>query len=81
MVEQRGEKRHYMSQTKWLLAHGSRDQLVPKRVFVRYKDKMEGWEEERVEAKLYEGMGHATVGAEVKDLCRWLEGVVPDVKA
>lgn len=64
------------SQTKWFLAHGSRDQLVPRRMFLKYKDKVEGWEGERVEARLYEGMGHTTVGAEVGDLCAWLERVL-----
>lgn len=36
---------------------------------------------ERVEAKLYEGMGHATVGLEVRDLRGWLERVVPENEA
>ena len=63
MVEERKEKGQNTPQTKWFLAHGSRDRLVPKRVFMRYKDNIEGWEGERVEAELYEGMGHATLGA------------------
>ena len=78
IMEERGEKGQDTSQTKWFLAHGSRDQLVPKRMFMKYKDKIEGWEGERAEAKLYEGMGHATVGAEVRDLCGWLERVVSE---
>ena len=77
MVEEREEKGQDTSQTKWFLAHGSRDQLVPKRLFMTYREKMERWETNRVEARLYEGMGHATVGAEIKDLCEWLERVVP----
>lgn len=80
MMEEREEKGQNTPQTKWFLAHGSRDQLVPKRMFMRYKDKIEGWEGGRVEAKLYEGMGHATVGAEVRDLCEWLERVLPESK-
>ena len=75
-MKERGEKGRDTSRTRWFLAHGSRDQLVPKRMFIRYKDKIEGWEGERAEAKLYEGMGHSTVGAEVRDLCGWLERVV-----
>ena len=63
--------------TKWFLAHGSKDQLVPKRVFTSYKENLEGWEGDSVEAKIYEGMGHSTTGAEVRDLCSWLEKVLP----
>ncbi len=77
IMEEREEKGRNTTLTRWFLAHGSRDQLVPKRMFMRYRDKIEGWEGERVEAKLYEGMGHSTVGAEVRDLCEWLERVVP----
>ena len=53
---------------------------MPKRLFLRYREKIEGWEKKRVEARLYEGMGHATVGEEVRDLCEWLERVVPASK-
>ena len=51
---------------------------MPKRMFISYKDKIEGWEGKRAEAKLYEGMGHSTVGAEVRDLCIWLEKAVSE---
>lgn len=78
VMEEREEKGQNTPHTKWFLAHGSRDQMVPKWVFMRSKDKLEGWEGGRVEAKLYEGMGHATVGAEVRDLCAWLERVLPE---
>ena len=80
MVEEREEKGHDTRQTKWFLAHGSRDQLVPKRLFMKYREKIEGWETNRVEVRLYEGMGHATVGAEIRDLCEWLQRVVPASK-
>ena len=50
---------------------------MPRRLFVGYREKIEGWEGDRVEARLYEGMGHTTVGEEVRDLCEWLERVVP----
>lgn len=79
-VQEGEEKGHVTQQTEWFLAHGSRDQLVPKRLFMRYREKIEGWERNRVEAKLYEGMGHTTVGAEIRDLCEWLERVVPSSK-
>lgn len=63
--------------TKWFIAHESRDQLVPRRIFTGYRDKLRDWEGERGEAHLYEGMAHSTIGPEIRDLCAWLEGVLP----
>ena len=41
-VQRRG-KREEDEGMKWLLAHGSRDQLVPVRLFRAYREKLEGW--------------------------------------
>ena len=65
------------SATKWFLAHGSRDQLVPRRRFTSYKESLEKWEGDNVEGRVYEGMPHSTSGAEIRDLCNWLERVLP----
>ena len=65
------------SATKWFIAHGSRDQLVPRRMFTSYKEILEMWERDNVEARVYEGMPHSTTGAEIRDLCTWLERVLP----
>jgi len=65
------------STTKWFLAHGSRDQLVPRRFFTSYRDKLKDWEGESVEAHMCEGMGHSTTGPEIRDLCAWLERILP----
>lgn len=65
------------STTKWFLAHGSRDQLVPRRMFTSYKESLEKWEVDNVEARVYEGMPHSTIGEEIRDLCIWLERVLP----
>ncbi len=65
------------SATKWFLAHGSRDQLVPRRMFTSYKEILEKWEGDNVEARMYEGMPHSTIGEEIRDLCTWLERVLP----
>lgn len=72
-VEARGNSN---GSTKFFLAHGSRDQLVPKRMFTVYREKVETWMGDAVESKMYEGLGHSTSGAEVRDLCTWLENVV-----
>ena len=74
MVEARQEEEKRT--TKWFLVHGSRDQLVPRRFFTKYSEKMTEWEGERVQAKMYEGLGHTISGAELRDLCAWLEGIL-----
>ena len=61
---------------RWFLAHGSRDQLVPRRLFTKYAGILREWEGERVEAKMYEGMGHTITGPELRDLCTWLEDLM-----
>jgi lysophospholipase-2 len=69
-------KQEGQSITRWFLAHGSRDQLVPRRMFTSYKEKLGAWEGDKVEAKVYEGMAHTSSGPEIRDLCSWLEKVV-----
>lgn len=59
------------------LAHGTRDMLVPMRVFRECKEtveKMVGGD--LVETHEYEGMGHATCGPEFRDMCAFLESVL-----
>ena len=74
-----GEKNdNRQGKTEWFLAHGTRDMLVPRRMFTAYREKLEGWEGQRVESRIYEGMGHSTTGAEVRDICAWLERVLPE---
>jgi len=61
------------------LARGTADRLVPKRYHrLCYEKLFElGVKEEKVVLKEYEGMGHSLGGAELRDLCEWLERVVP----
>lgn len=64
---------------KVLLAHGTKDLLVPMRVFRDTKKRVERTVgEEMVESKEYEGMGHVTSGAEFRDICTFLEKLVPE---
>ena len=62
--------------TRYFLAHGSRDMLVPRRMFTNYREKMERWFGGKVDGRMYEGLGHATSGTEVRELCEWLEGII-----
>lgn len=60
------------------LAHGTRDMLVPRRVFRAARERVVGFVgEDVVQVKEYEGLGHGTRGDEFLDMCAFLETVVP----
>lgn len=66
------------SKMKIFLAHGTKDMLVPMRIFRDTKKEIEDVVgEARLEAKEYEGMPHATSGIELRDMCTFLEKIVP----
>ncbi|KAI8939373.1 hypothetical protein NX059_003156 [Plenodomus lindquistii] len=67
--------------TKIFLARGTNDRLVPRRYHrLCYEALYElGVEEGDVTIREYEGLGHVMGGAELRDLCTWLEDVVPDL--
>lgn len=62
------------------LARGTGDRLVPKRYHRMCYEALYdlGISKELVTLKEYEGMGHVMGGAELRDLCAWLEKVVPE---
>jgi len=63
---------------KVFLAHGTKDILVPMRVFRDCKARVANTVGEDVlEAHEYEGMGHSTCGAEFRDMCAFLEAIIP----
>jgi predicted esterase len=67
---------------KIFLVHGTKDMLVPMRVFRDTKARV-GYtlgenENELLECHEYEGMGHVTCGPEFRDMCSFLEKVVPE---
>ena len=45
-------------------------------MFTSYREKMEDWFGDKIDARMYEGLGHATSGIEIRELCEWLESVV-----
>jgi lysophospholipase-1 len=61
------------------LARGASDRLVPKRYHRLCCEKLYelGVKEELVTLKEYEGMVHVIGGPELRDMCTWLERVVP----
>jgi lysophospholipase-2 len=63
---------------KFFMAHGTRDILVPMRVFRDAKARVESTVGEGVmESHEYEGMGHVTSGVEFRDMCTYLEKILP----
>jgi predicted esterase len=63
----------------FFLARGMRDILVPKRYWTLCLDQLKRRrvKEEMIEAHEYEGLGHAASGMVLRDLCAWLERVLP----
>lgn len=64
------------------LARGTGDRLVPKRYHRMCWEALAkfGVKEDVLTIKEYEGMGHVMGGAELRDLCSWLEEVVPPLE-
>jgi lysophospholipase-1 len=63
------------------LARGTSDRLVPKRHHRLCYEKLYelGVKEDLVTLKEYEGMVHVMGGPELRDMCTWLERVVPQL--
>lgn len=63
---------------KWLYVHGSKDMLVPMRLFEQGKAELFKWvRKEDIEDKVYEGMGHSTDNRVLRDLLGFLSKVTP----
>ena len=64
---------------KIFLAHGTKDALVPMRVFRDTKARVTRTVgEEALESREYEGMSHVCSGPELRDVCAFLEKIVPE---
>jgi len=80
--EQAGLSKEVKNEVEVFLARGTRDRMVPKRCHhMCYEALYElGIKEEQVTIHEYEGMGHIMNGAELRDLCNWLETVIPEIE-
>ena len=78
--QQRGIGAAEGGKTRWFLAHGSRDMLVPGRLFEKEKNDLGKFVDtkELMEDHLYEGMSHSTAPSELRDLLGWLQKVLPE---
>lgn len=64
------------------LARGQQDQLIPKRVWNQTLKKLEdlGLNRSAMDVHEYEGLGHALSGPLLRDMCTWLEQVIPKLE-
>ncbi|KAH7381810.1 lysophospholipase II [Cadophora sp. MPI-SDFR-AT-0126] len=63
---------------KVFMGHGTRDMLVPMRVFRDGRERVRYTVgEENVESHEYEGLGHTASGKMFRDMCGFLEKVIP----
>ena len=60
---------------------GTKEMLVPRRYYRMCIEKLYdlGLKEEEVEAHEYDGLGHSLSGPVVRDVCTWLEKIIPPV--
>lgn len=64
------------------LVRGQRDQQIPKRIWNLTLKHLEllGVSKDSLEVKEYEGVGHSLTGPVLRDLCSFLERVVPSLE-
>lgn len=64
------------------LARGQKDQMIPKRVWTGALKGLEnlGLNKEAMEVHEYENLGHGLSGPLLRDMCNWLERVVPKLE-
>ncbi|EDU45819.1 hypothetical protein PtrM4_069270 [Pyrenophora tritici-repentis] len=77
--EEAGLPKEARDDVEIFLARGTGDRMVPKRYHRLCCEALYelGIKEEQVTVHEYEGMGHVMNGAELRDLCSWLEKVIP----
>jgi predicted esterase len=80
--EEAGLPRDVDDNVEVFLARGTSDRLVPKRYHRLCCEALTkfGVKEESVAIREYEGMGHVMGGAELRDLCAWLERIIPPLE-
>lgn len=71
-----------MGEVPMFLARGKKDMLVPSRYFEQATNKLQelGLNKSAMEIHEYEGLGHTISGPVLKDMCSWLERVVPKLE-
>lgn len=76
--KERGISQEEHSKMQWFYIHGSSDMMVPMKLFVEGVEKLSKYaHKDNIEGHVYEGMGHSTNNALLRDLLGFLGKVVP----
>jgi predicted esterase len=66
------------SNVQWFYIHGSADALIPMRLFVQGVEELSKYvDKENIEGHVYDGLGHSTNNALLRDLLGFLRKVLP----
>ncbi|KAK0111255.1 hypothetical protein ONS95_001627 [Cadophora gregata] len=74
-----GDGRNGKMNMKVFIGHGTKDMLVPMRIFRDARERVKYTiGEENLESHEYEGLGHTASGAMFRDMCGFLEKMIPE---
>ena len=74
-----GEGKEGEIRMRVFMGHGTRDMLIPMRVFRDARERVKYTVgEENLESQEYEGLGHTASGRMFRDMCGFLENIVPE---
>ncbi|ETI28747.1 hypothetical protein G647_01198 [Cladophialophora carrionii CBS 160.54] len=63
---------------QWFYVHGTMDMLVPLKMFIQGNEDLIKWvDRENIDGHVYQGMGHSTNSAELRDMLAFFEKVIP----
>jgi len=63
---------------QWFYVHGTKDMLVPMKLFMQGNEDLLRWvDKENIDGHVYQGMGHSTNSAELRDMLAFFEKAIP----
>ena len=62
----------------WFYVHGTMDMQVPLKLFVQGNQELAKWvDRDRIDGHVYQGLGHSTNSAELRDMLAFFEKIIP----
>jgi predicted esterase len=75
---QRGIPADEKNTKKWFYVHGTQDMLVPLKFFIQGNEDLSKWvDRASIDGHVYQGLGHSTNSAELRDMLAFFENVTP----
>jgi len=63
---------------QWFYVHGTQDMLVPLKLFIQGNEELAKWvDKDKIDGHVYQGLGHSTNAAELRDMLAFFEKVIP----